>query len=313
MHCFELALLEDPNYPLAWSGLADAYTMLGFYDFLPYRDALAKAKTAAEKAVALDSSSAEAHCSLAFVLGWYLWDVHGAERHFLKALELNTNYAVAHYWYSTVLMAMGREEESIAQNQRALACDPLSKSAHAVSGWMLLTPHRFVEALAPLVRSVELDPDFPTSRRLLGWAYWLEGKTEAALVEFQQAVELSRRLPMLLSTLGWALALSGEVAQAQEILRELQERTTPAPSRPLYLANVHAALGENDQAFTALEQALVERDYFLQWLPVRCGLIELLSLESDPRWPAFLEKVIAAMQASSGAEIPFGPQSFASQ
>ncbi len=303
MHYFELALLEDPNYALAWSGLADAYTLLGFYDFLPCRESLVKAKSAAEKAVALDDHSAEAHSSLGVTLEYCDWDLYGSERHFLKALELNSNYTPARSWYATVLMSMGREEETIAQNRRAVEGDPLSKTAHLHLGWMFLSPRSFAEALPPLCRSVELDPNYAVAHWLLGGVYWMQGKTETALVEYQRAVELSGRLPWFLATLGWALALSGELGQARQIQRELAERTLPAPTRPLYLANLHVALGENDLAFAALEQALVEREPFLPWLPVRRHFIELLSLESDPRWPVFIEKVKAAVQAGAGATI----------
>ncbi len=161
----------------------------------------------------------------------------------------------------------------------------------------------FAEALPPLRRSLELDPNFAISHWQLGRAYWFLGDREAALVELHRAVELSGRLPLFLSTLGQALALSGEVGQARQIQRELAERTIPAPTRPYFLYHLHAALGENDLAFAALEQALVEREFLLAWLPVGRGHIELISLESDPRWPVFIEKVKAAVQAGAGATI----------
>ena len=138
----------------------------------------------------------------------------------------------------------------------------------------------------------------------LGRAYWFLGDREAALVELHRAVELSGQLPVFcLSTLGQALALSGEVGQARQMQRELAERTIPAPTRPYFLSHLHAALGENDLAFAALEQALVEREFFLVWLADRRSLIELMSLESDPRWPVFIEKVKAAVQAGASATI----------
>jgi serine/threonine-protein kinase len=302
VHYFELALLEDPDYALAWSGLADAYFMLGIYDFLPYREALAKAKTAAEKAVALDDHSAEGHCSLGVVLGWCDWDWHGSEQHLLKAMELNSNYTPARYWYGWLLLVMGRDQESIAQNRRAVEGDPLSKLAHAYLGMALNSLRRFAEAAPPLRRSLELDPNFAFSHWQLGRAYWFLGDREAALVELHRAVEVSGQLPAFcLATLGQALALSGEIGQARRIQRELAERTIPAPTRPYYLSHLHAALGENDLAFAALEQALAEREFFLAWLPVDRGHIELMSLESDPRWPVFIEKVKAAVQAGASA------------
>ena len=303
LHYFELALLEDPNYALAWSGLADAYFMLGIYDFLPYREALAKGKTAAEKAVALDDHSAEVHCSLGVVLGWCDWDWHGSEQHLLKAMELNSNYTPARYWYGWLLLVMGRDQESIAQNRRAVEGDPLSK-AHAYLGMSFNSLKRFAEALPPLRRSLELDPNFGFSRWQLGRAYWFLGDREAALVELHRAVEASGgRFPASLSTLGQALALSGDVGQARQIQRELAERTIPAPTRPYYLAHLHAALGENDLAFAALEQALVERECFLAWFPSRRSSNELMSLESDPRWPVFIEKVKAAVHGGASATI----------
>ena len=294
LHFFELALLEDPNYALAWSGLADAYFLLGFYDFLPIREAFAKAKTAAEKAVALDDNSAEAHCSLGVVLGWCDWDWYGSEQHLLKALELNSNYTLARSWYGWILSLMGRDQESIAQNRRAVEVDPLSRTAHLYLGLSFNSLRWFAEALPPLRRSLELDPNFAISHWQLGRAYWFLGDREAALVELHRAVELSGRLPLFLSTLGQALALSGEVGQARQIQRELAERTIPAPTRPYFLYHLHAALGENDLAFAALEQALVEREFLLAWLPVGRSHIELISLESDPRWPVFIEKVKAS-------------------
>ena len=301
LYFFELALLEDPNYVLAWSGLADAYFMLGIYDLLPSREALTKAKTTAEKAVALDDNSAEAHCSLGIVRGWCDWDLNGSEQHLLKALELNSNYSWARCWYGWLLILMGRDQESIAQNRRAVEGDPLSRTAHLYLGMSFNSLRWFAEALPALRRSLELDPNFAIGHLQLGRAYWFLRDREAALVELHRAVELSGRLPMFLSTLGQALALSGDVAQARQIQRELAERTIPAATRPYFLSQLHAALGENDLAFAALEQALVERECFLAWLPAGRFFIELLSLESDPRSPVFIEKVKAAVHAGASA------------
>ncbi len=229
LYYFELALLEDPNYALAWSGLADAYFMLGIYDFLPCREALTKAKTTAEKAVALDDNSAEAHCSLGVVRGWCDWDLNGSEQHLLKALELNSNYSWARCWYGWLLIVMGRDQESIVHNRRAVEGDPLSRTAHLYLGMSFNSLRSFTEALPPLRRSLELDPNFPIGHQQLGRAYWFLGDREAALVELHRAVELSGRLPMFLSTLGQALAFTGEVGQARQIQRELADAHSPGP------------------------------------------------------------------------------------
>ena len=196
----------------------------------------------------------------------------------------------------------GRDQESIAQNQRAVEGDPLSKAAHAYLGMAFNSLRRFAEALPPLRHSLELDPNFAISHWQLGLAYWFLGDREAALAELHRTVELSGS-PLFVSALGQALALSGEAGQARQIQRELAERTIPAPTRPYFLSRLHAALGENDLAFAALEQALVKREFLLAWLPDRRSHIELMSLESDPRWPMFIEKVQAAVQAGASATI----------
>jgi tetratricopeptide (TPR) repeat protein len=201
------------------------------------------------------------------------------------------------------MIFMGRDQEAVAQNRRAVEGDPLSRAAHVYLAMSFNSLKWFAEALPPLRRSLELDPNFALSHWQLGRAYWFLGDREAALVELHRAVELSGRLPLFLSTLGQALALSGEVGPARQIRRELAERTIPAPTRPYFLSLLHAALGENDLAFAALEQALVEREFLLPWLPVGRTYIELMSLESDPRWPVFIEKVKAAVQAGAGATI----------
>jgi len=198
---------------------------------------------------------------------------------------------------------MGRDQEAIAQNRRAVEGDPLSRAALAYLGMAFNSLRCFAEALPPLRRSLELDPNFAFSHWQLGQAYWFLGDREAALVEWHRAVELSGRLPVFLATLGQALALSGEAGQARQIQRELAERTIPAPTRPYFLSHLHATLGENDLAFAALEQALVEREFFLRWIPIRRSLIDLMSLESDPRWPVFIEKVKAAVRTGASATI----------
>jgi tetratricopeptide (TPR) repeat protein len=221
----------------------------------------------------------------------------------LKSLELNSNYTPARYWYGWLLSLMGRDQESIAQNRRAVEGDPLSSAAHLYLGLSFNAMRSFAEALPPLRRSLELDPNFAVSHQWLGRAYWFLGDRDAALVELQRAVELSGRLPVFLSTLGQALALSGEVGQARQIQRELAERTIPALTRPYFLYRLHPALGENDPAFAALEQALIERECFLAEFAVGRSHFEFMSLESDPRWPVFIEKVQAAVQAGGSATI----------
>jgi serine/threonine protein kinase/tetratricopeptide (TPR) repeat protein len=299
LHYFELALLEDPNYAPAWAGVADAYNLMGFYDLIPFREALAKAKLAAQKALAQDDQSAEAHSSTAWVLHLYDWNLPAAEREYLRALELNPNYTPARYWYASTLMAMGRSEESIAQDQRAVEGDPLSFSAHTHLGWMFVNLRQFKRALAPLRRSLELNPNFPIGHWLLGQACWATGQREEALAELSRAAELSGRMSHILSSLGWALAQSGQTEQAREIQRELAARRGPTVSTSLGLVKLYAAFGENDAAFAALDQSLEDRDPWISWIANMRTMVEFFSLESDPRWPTFVEKVQNALRAGA--------------
>jgi TolB-like protein len=298
LHYFELALLEDQDYALAWTGLADAYAMLGFYDFMPCREALAKARTAAEKAVTLDDHSAEAHCSLGMVVGFYDWDLPRATTELERALQLNPNYSVARCWYAAQLAGEGRDAEALEQARLAVEGDPLSVFANVHLGWTRIILRRFDEALPPLQRCLELDPNTAAGRWQLGQACWFTEQRETALAELQRAVDLSGRSPMMLASLGWALALSGQNVRAREIQRELAERATPAPTRPLFLAVLHAGLGENDLAFAALERALAEREL---WLSLLGAVVELSTLASDPRWTEFIRKVEAGIRARSSA------------
>jgi len=295
LHCFELALLEDPDYALAWSGLADAYAMMGFYDLLPCREALAKARAAAERAVALDPQSAETHCSLGLTLGMDL-NVSRGELELERALQLNPSYSIARWWYATHLAGEGRDEEALDQCRLTVEGDPLSVFANVHLGWMHMVLGQYEEALPPLRRCLELEPNTAMGRWILGQTLWCSGQREPALAELEHAVDLSDRNPMFLASVGWALALSGQTSRAREIQRELAGRTTPAPTRPLFFATVHAALGENDQAFAALERALAEREL---WLPLAHAMTGLRILASDPRWPLFLGKVAAIVRASS--------------
>jgi serine/threonine-protein kinase len=287
LHYFELALLEDQDYALAWTGLADAYAMLGFYDFMPCREALAKARTAAEKAVTLDDHSAEAHCALGMVVGFYDWDLTRATTELERALQLNPSYSVARCWYSAQLAGEGRDAEALEQARLAVEGDPLSVFTNVHLGWARIILRRFDEALPPLQRCLELDPNTAVGRWQLGQACWFTDQRETALAEFQRAVDLSGRSPMMLASLGWALALSGQHVRAREIQRELAERATPAPTRPLFLAALHAGLGKNDLAFAALERALAEREL---WLSLPRALVQLITLASDPRWSVFNRK-----------------------
>jgi tetratricopeptide (TPR) repeat protein len=294
LHYYDLALLEDPVYSLAYSGIADTYVLLGFYDFLPCREALAKARAAAEKAVTLDEHSAEAHSALGVVRLFYDWDFTRARADLERALQFNPSNSLARGWLALCLAGDGSGEEAVEQALLGVNADPLSAFANIHLGYIYIMLRRFYDAFPVLHRALELFPNSNIGHWLLGQACWFTGKREVALAELQRAVNLSGRNPMMLSSLGWALALSGQSGRAREIQRELAERNTPAPTRPLFLAVLHAAFGELDLAFAALERAFSEREL---WLPHPNAMTGLSPLKSDPRWLKFVRKVEAAKRA----------------
>ncbi len=293
---FELALLEDPNYSVAYSGIADSNILLGFFDFLPCREALAAARTVAEKAVKLDENSAEAHSSLGVARLFHDWDLTRAKADLERALQLNPGNSLACGWLALCLVGSGRDEEAMEQARLGVRADPLSPFANMHLGFTHIMLRQFEAAIPVLHGCLELFPASPFGHWLLGQACWFTDQRGQALTEFLQAVDLSGRNPMMLSFLGWALAQSGQAADAREIQRELLKRTLPAPTRPLFLAILHAALGDRDAAFASLEQAFKEREL---WLPQIRAMTGLDLLATDPRWAQFVRKVEQAKQAST--------------
>jgi adenylate cyclase len=294
LHYFELSLLEDPNYARAHSGVADAYSLLAFYDLLPYREALAKAKAAAERALALDDQLAEAHGSRAFVTLLDEWDIAVAEKGFLRAVELDPSVATPRAWYATWLGWIGRSEEAIVQHQRLIDAEPMAPQSHALYGWTLLGSGQYEAALPVLQHCVELAPESALGHYLLGRTCLALDQPEKALTELEIAARLSGRDPHMLSGFAHALAAAGRRGPAEEILEELLSRTPETPVRSIYVAVVHAALGQNEQALACLEQAWEERDFWLLFLR---GIPPLDGLRDEPQFAELMGRVQAEVEA----------------
>ena len=190
---FQRAIEIDPNYALAYVGLADSYNFLGAFGIalLPPADAMPKAKFAATRALEIDDSLAEAHASLAFVRLYYDWDWSGAGKAFHRAIELNPNYAPARQWHSHLLMARGKTNESISEAKRAVEIDPLSLPAAMNVGWQYHWSREYELAVENLRKVLELDANFEQAHWGLGLAYQGKGLVEEAAAEFRKAVDLS--------------------------------------------------------------------------------------------------------------------------
>jgi TolB-like protein/Tfp pilus assembly protein PilF/class 3 adenylate cyclase len=281
---FNRAIENDPNYALAYTGLADCYSSLGFnFDagLLPSREAIPKAKAAALKALEIDDGLAEAHTSLAFIKLNYDWDWSGAEKEFKRAIELNPNHDNAHHWYSHYLTAMGRTEESLVESKRALDLDPVGLVNNVHLGWHYIYARQYYQAIEQLQKTVEMDPNRGFTHWYLGMAYEQKGNYLQAIGELQKGKDLLPENVGVEADLAHAYAVSGKREAARMVIDELKELSTRPYVSSYQIALIYTGLGEQDQAFEWLEKAYEERSDLLVYLKVEPRLD---SLRSDPRF-----------------------------
>jgi TolB-like protein/DNA-binding winged helix-turn-helix (wHTH) protein/Flp pilus assembly protein TadD len=284
---FRQAIARDPSYALAYSGVADAYAVLGFRGGFPSKDALFQAKAAAQKAIQLDDTLAEPHASLAFIAETHEWDWATAEREYKRALELNPGDARAHHWYAGYLMYVGRFEEGIAEAKRARDLDPLSLPVNNALAGRLLVAGRVDEALEQLHNTLEMNPHFGPAHQTLGWAYLNKGKHEDAIQEFQKALQLSGTDNTdLVLDLGFAYATAGDRNEARRILTKLKKLHEQGLVPSGSIGILYGALGDFNEAFDWLEKAYEERDPELTYLKVPGRRFE--PLRHDPRFKKLL-------------------------
>ena len=286
---FQQALDKDPSYALAYSGLADSYSLLlADFGWLPPEEAIPKAKAAALKALEIDDRLPEAHVSLGYASMAYDWDWPTAGKHFERALTLNPAYPTARQWYSAYLIALGRTEEGLAEAKRALDLDPLSLLVKRNMARQLYMARRFDQAIEQGRNMLEMDPGFALGHWQLGQAYAAKGMYREGLPELEKYSVISGGTPLALSYLGYALARSGERSQALRVLDELRTLSKRRYVYSVSLARVYVALNEKEQAFAWLEKAYEERSaafYQLKvdpmWDPLR----------SDPRFQDLLRRI----------------------
>jgi serine/threonine-protein kinase len=240
---FERAITRDPGYAQAYAGLADAYVLLPERGPTPPVDAYRKAEAAALKALALDSTLAEAHVSLGYILEVNQWEWQRAEQAFQRAIALNPNYATAHQWYGECLSLTGRPDEALAELERALTLDPLSIIIRAYTGVQLYRMRRYDTAIAHLRQTTYLYPRFAPAHDWLGRTYLFKGMHAEAIAEMESAA-----------------GLTGRREQALRLRAELEERSGRQYVSPSALARMYTGLGEKDQAFVWLNKAVEAHD-----------------------------------------------------
>jgi Tfp pilus assembly protein PilF len=278
----------DPNYALAYVGLADCYNLLGFYSVLEPKEAFPRAKAAATKALEIDDTLAEAHASLGYVKLFYDWDLTSAESELKQAIELNPNYATAHHWYGVYLQLVGRFDQALVEMRRALELDPLSPSINANVGWPLYYARQYDQAIEQFQKAVERDQSSPLPHHWLAMVYGQKGMYEEAITEYQKALELSGSRSRIVAELGYIYAVSGRRSEAQKALKELKELSKRRHVSSFYMALIYMGLGEKDQAFASFETAYEERSPRLIDLKVD-PIFD--PLRSDPRFAVLIRKM----------------------
>jgi TolB-like protein/Tfp pilus assembly protein PilF len=287
---FQQAIAADPDYAPAYAGLADAYELLGSVpnDALPPRQAIPKAEEAAEKALALDSSLAEAHVSLAYIRLAYDWKRREAEQQFQEALELNPGYATGHEWHALYLVATDQLDKAIVEIQKAQELDPLSIIMNTAAAQVFFYAGQYDRVLEQCQRALELDPNFFLAYYFRGRAYERKGMFPQAIAEFRRASTLYPGNPTLMMGLGAVYALSGDKAQARSYLSALvklsKQRYVPA----VYMVGIAAGLNDKDEAFRWLDRAAEDRCDYVIYLGHEPGVD---NLRADPRFAAFMHRI----------------------
>jgi TolB-like protein/Tfp pilus assembly protein PilF len=286
---FDKAIALDPNYALAYDGLAYCYYASDWFG--PPKENFAKARALVEKALEIDPALAEAHVSLGLLVAWLDYDWPGAEREFKRAFELNANYPPAHLWYGYYLMGLGNFDQSIAEIKRAIELDPLSAEANTCLGIALLDGHRYDEALQQLRMTIEAEPDSWLAHLYFARALEKKGELSAAIAELKKTTLIEGAPAEVVSALGYAYAVSGNKAEAEKIILQLKEQSEQSKQFyvPAYgIATIYAGLGDKERAFAYLEKEYANGAFYLNNLKVDP---EVDNLRSDPRFADLLRRV----------------------
>ena len=285
IHYYEEALKVDPNFALAYSGLADTYGWAGG-QLMPGREAWAKEMELAQKALALDPNLAEAHLSMGIAL-FSLLGGHASEKELDRAVELNPNLALIYDQYGWTFGEIGRFDDAIAAEKKALELDPLNTFLNTDLAFFLYWARRYEDATTQIRKTLELDPNNGFAHSILGWCLIAKGYKTEATTEFQKATTLDD-LPWYVSSVGYAYAVSGDRAKAEQVLRELDELAKQRYVSPANRAAVYLGLGEDEKALDWLEKAYEDRDPIFWWIN---GDQLYDSVRNEPRFEALVQKV----------------------
>jgi TolB-like protein/Tfp pilus assembly protein PilF len=290
---FNQAIALDPGYGQAYSGLADAYALLGSNPTtaITRQEAMATARAAALKALAIDDTLAEAHTSLAFVCWHYDWNWPAAEKEFQRALQLNPSYPTTHHWYAFFLVSQGRMDQGLEEIRRAQEMDPLSLIINTDLAQLLYFVRRYDQAIEQAKRVLEMNQEFPLARLTLAFSYLEEHRYEAAVEEARKAMQVPGAGPDVEANLAATYAVAGQTTQARALLLQVKsESERQHPGQLLFspIAQVYASLGDKDQAFAWLEKDFQSRNGGLTLIKV---MPFLDPLHEDPRFADLVHRI----------------------
>lgn len=283
---FQQAIDLDPGYALAYTGLSQAYGVLGISGAMPPGEAFPKARAAEQKALEIDDTLGEAHVSLGMGMFWYDWDWHAAEQECLRALKINPNNGDFHGHYAMVLSNTGRHAEALAEAKRSRELNPLDLAQNALEGQFLLHAGRADEALIQLRKTSELEPNFWMPHYIAASAYIEKGMFAEAIAESRKEYELSSGNSIPFGT--YALAKSGKRDEARAALKELLKLSATNHVSPYNIALIYNGLDERENALEWLEKAYEQRDPKMTFLKVEP---KWNNLRDEPRFVELMKRM----------------------
>ncbi len=283
--CYQEAIKLDPNYALAYAGLADVYVA---DRSAPDRESAQRARAAAERALTLDKSLGEAHATLGLIKSHYELDWVGAEAEFKRAIELSPSYATAHHYYGDMLVARGDFKKALEELEKARELDPLSPLINSEIGSLYFYQRDYDRSIDYSKRVAERFPQFFVTYFNLGRAYTQKGKFREAIAEYREASKLSNGHSFVQATLAYTYAVSGKKEEARKILKDLAARSARENVSPMRFALIHAGLGEKEKAIQMLERAKEEQDVYLIYVQVSPFFD---SLRAYPKFQDFVQRI----------------------
>jgi serine/threonine-protein kinase len=285
---FSQAIEKDPNYALAYAGLAETYALLGEYGVEPARESAPKGKAAALKALDIDSNLAEAYTALAYIKTDYEWDFAGAEKDYLKAIELNPKYATARQWYGEYLTQMARFDEAATQIRQAQEFDPLSPVINQQMTELLILQGQYDKALESSRKTLELEPNFLNAYSDIGWAYEEKKMFDEAFAAYQKRMVVAGESKQKIEALEQAYKKGGWKGYLQKTLEFDKDEFNQGKHSAGSIAGNYALLGEYEEALKWLERSYENREDTMAWLKVGTAYNPM---RSDPRFQDLVRRV----------------------